>query len=207
MTPAKVGQMVRNYLDKVHTEDELTLEQLRVLENERLDDIWLQLQRQLRNPDGTLNLKVVDRLTRLSERRSKMNGLDAAQRHEFTFGSGLAVLGIEQEHLDRAQEAFKTALREAGRDRRGGGGGWPKKRQAARSGARKTTAGAKPGSRQELPGAEGQAGEAQGRAQPRGAGRLDRPQEVRQEADGEDVRPGPQTRRRERRRGGKRRRR
>ena len=114
MSPERVGQLVRTYLDKVHTEDELTIEQLRVLENERLDDLWLQLQRQLVNADQTINLKIVDRLTRLSERRAKMNGLDAAQRHEFMFGSGLAVLGIEEEHLNRAQEAFKTAFEQPG---------------------------------------------------------------------------------------------
>ena len=109
-----VGALVRDYLDKVHERDELTLEQLRVLENERLDDLWLQLQRQLRNADGSLNLKIVDRLTRLSERRAKMNGLDAAQRHEFQFGGGLAVLGIEEEHLDRARDAFVHAFEKPG---------------------------------------------------------------------------------------------
>jgi hypothetical protein len=110
LSPPRVMGMVRTYLDRVHSEDELTIEQLRVLENERLDDIWLQLQRGLHNPDGSLNLKIVDRLTRLSERRAKMNGLDAAQRHEFAFSGGLAVLGIEEEHLDRSQQAFKDAF-------------------------------------------------------------------------------------------------
>lgn len=114
LDPSQIATMVRTYLDKVHTEDELTIEQLRVLENERLDDLWLQLQRQLVNPDQTINLKIVDRLTRLSERRARMNGLDAAQRHEFEFGGGLAVLGIEKEHLDRAQEAFVHAFEQPG---------------------------------------------------------------------------------------------
>lgn len=115
MTPAKVSELVRKYLDRVHTEDELTLEQLRVLENERLDDLWLQLQRQLVNAaDQTINLKVVDRLTRISERRARMNGLDAAQRLDVNVGGGLSVLGIEAEHLDRAQEAFKTAFENSG---------------------------------------------------------------------------------------------
>jgi hypothetical protein len=106
LSPEQVGRMVKRYLDRVHETDALTLDQLRVLENERLDDLWLQLQRQLRNADGTVNLKIVDRLTRLSERRAKMNGLDAAQKHEFLFGNGLAALGIEEEHLDRARQAF-----------------------------------------------------------------------------------------------------
>jgi hypothetical protein len=114
LTAQRVTNIVRRYLNRVHEEDELTLEQLRVLENERLDDLWLQLQRQLRNMDGTLNLKVVDRLTRLSERRARMNGLDAAQRHEHVIGGGLALLGIEEEHLDRAQEAYRVAFERPG---------------------------------------------------------------------------------------------
>lgn len=106
MNAGQVSRMVKGYLDRVHETDALTLDQLRVLENERLDEMWLQLQRQLRSADGSINLKIVDRLTRLSERRAKMNGLDAAQRHEFVFGNGLAALGIEEEHLERAREAF-----------------------------------------------------------------------------------------------------
>lgn len=106
ISPQGVSSLVKRYLDKVHTEDSLTLEQLRVLENERLDALWLSLQQQLRNADGSLNMKVVDRLTRLSERRSKMNGLDAAQKHEVFLGNPLAALGIEKEHLERGQQAF-----------------------------------------------------------------------------------------------------
>jgi len=106
----QIQHMVRKYLDRVHEEDALTIDQLRTLENERLDELWLEMQRRLQNPDGSLNLKIIDRLTRLSERRARMNGLDAAQRHEFNFGGGLAVLGIEEEHLERAQEAFRDAF-------------------------------------------------------------------------------------------------
>lgn len=114
MAPARVTKWVREYLDRVHTEDALTIEQLRVLENERLDDLWLQMQRQLRNPDGSLNLKIVDRLTRLSERRAKMNGLDAATQHEVKFSGGLAVLGLEEEHLERSQQAFLDTFERPG---------------------------------------------------------------------------------------------
>lgn len=106
LSTESVGRMVKRYLDRVHETDALTLEQLRTLENERLDHLWLEMQRSLKNADGSLNLKIVDRLTRLSERRARMNGLDAAQRHEFLFGNGLEALGIEKEHLDRARDAF-----------------------------------------------------------------------------------------------------
>jgi len=106
LTPQEVTQFVKNYLNRVHTEDALTIEQLRVLENERLDVLWRQLMAHARNGDGTPNLRVIDRLTRLSERRSKMNGIEAAQKHELTVLNGLEVLGIEAELLERGQQAW-----------------------------------------------------------------------------------------------------
>lgn len=106
ITARDVTTMVRGYLDRIHTEDALTIEQMRVLENERLDSLWRQLMAQSRNPDGTPNLKIIDRLTRLSERRAKMNGFEAAQRHEHVVRGSLTALGIEADHLDRAQRAW-----------------------------------------------------------------------------------------------------
>ena len=77
-----------------------------VLENERLDRLWQQLAAQARNPDGTPNLKVIDRMTRLSERRSKMNGFEAAQRHEHVVFNGLAALGVEQDLIDAGTQRW-----------------------------------------------------------------------------------------------------
>lgn len=110
MDSKQVAVFVRKYLDTVEREDSLTVDQLRTLENERLDALWVSLNRQLRNADGSLNLKVVDRMTRLSERRAKMNGLDAAQKHEFFLGNGLAALGLEEEHVQRGQDAFAESF-------------------------------------------------------------------------------------------------
>ena len=109
LTPEKVKGMVKSYLDKVHTEDALTLEQMRVLENERLDGLWRALTARLHNPDGSLNLKIVDRLTRLSERRSRMNGVEAAKKHEVYIGNALEVLGVEAEHIERGRQAWLEA--------------------------------------------------------------------------------------------------
>jgi hypothetical protein len=114
MDPRTVNATVRKYLERVHTEDSLTIEQLRVLENERLDAIWAKLSQQVINQDGSVNVKIVDRLTRLSERRAKMNGLDAAQRIEHHIGDGLAALGIESEHIERAKQAFVESFEARG---------------------------------------------------------------------------------------------
>lgn len=106
LTVSEVSRFVKSYLDRIHTEDALTIEQLRALENERLDRLWQSLQAQIRNADGTVNLRIVDRLTRLSERRSRMNGFEAAQKHEHYIGNPLAALGLEQEHIERAERAW-----------------------------------------------------------------------------------------------------
>ena len=106
LTETEVKQFVKKYLNRIHTEDALTIEEMRVLENERLDRLWQQLAAQVRNDDGTPNLKVVDRMTRLSERRSKMNGFEAAQRHEHVVYDGLAALGMDAELLERGRQAW-----------------------------------------------------------------------------------------------------
>lgn len=106
VTPNEVSNLVKDYLNRIHTEDALTIEQLRVLENERLDALWRALSTELRNPDGSVNLKIVDRMTRLSERRAKMNGIEAAQRHEFFVAHGFAALGLDKELAERAERAW-----------------------------------------------------------------------------------------------------
>ena len=110
LEPKSISSLVKRYLDTVEEHDTLTVNQLRTLENERLDALWVSLNRELRNADGTINLKVVDRLTRLSERRAKMNGLDAALKHEHFLGSGLKALGLEEEHVQRGQDAFADSF-------------------------------------------------------------------------------------------------
>jgi len=106
VTPQEVQRFVKGYLNKIHTEDALTIEELRVLENERLDRLWQQLAATVRNADGTPNLKVIDRMTRLSERRSKMNGMEAAQRHEHVVYDGLAAMGLDSDLVERGRQAW-----------------------------------------------------------------------------------------------------
>lgn len=106
VTEGEIKRFVKGYLNKIHTEDALTIEEMRVLENERLDRLWSQLAAQVRNADGSANLKVVDRMTRLSERRSKMNGFEAAQRHEHVVYDGLAALGMDADLLERGRQAW-----------------------------------------------------------------------------------------------------
>ena len=109
VSPASVTSMVKKYLDRVHTEDALTLEQMRVMENERLDALWRSLTARLHDAEGNINLKIVDRLTRLSERRSRMNGIEAAKKHEIYLGNGLEALGLAEEHVQRGRQAWLEA--------------------------------------------------------------------------------------------------
>jgi hypothetical protein len=106
VTPGEVSRLVKRYLDRIHTEDALTIEQMRTMENQRLDALWRQLMGEVRDAEGKVNLRIVDRLTRLSERRAKMNGFEAAQRHEHFIGNALAQLGLEAEHVERARQAW-----------------------------------------------------------------------------------------------------
>lgn len=106
VTEQQVKNFVKRYLNRIHTEDALTIEELRALENERLDRLWSQLAAAARLADGTPNLKVIDRMTRLSERRSKMNGFEAAQRHEHVVYDGLAALGLDPDLVERGRQAW-----------------------------------------------------------------------------------------------------
>lgn len=111
--PQTVRKMVKDHLENLHREDAITLEELRVLENQRLDHLYAQVMKEMNvlNELGEVvgtNMKAVDRLVKISERRSKMNGLDAPKKlvHEL---QGLRALGIEEEHQRRADEAWRQS--------------------------------------------------------------------------------------------------
>lgn len=110
ITPNSIRALVKRYLNEVHRDDALSIEQMKGLENERLTDMEKRLKARLIDKEGEINLKVVDRLIRLSERRAKLNGLDAAQKVEHYVGRGLEALGLSEEHIRNAEEAFNTAF-------------------------------------------------------------------------------------------------
>ena len=109
ITKSGVAALVKRYLSEVDREASETVEELRALENERLDELlakWGPLARQ-----GDRHAAAI--VLRISERRAKMNGLDAAQKveHDVT-GSVLHELGVDPDELARQREAFASAFGE-----------------------------------------------------------------------------------------------
>jgi DNA-binding transcriptional MerR regulator len=109
MTVDGIRSLVHRYLERVHKEDAETIEQLRAQENERLDDVLRILYPRVIEGD----MKAIDRFIRLSERRAKMNGLDAARQIEHRI-SGMEELGLSKEMLERSEQAFTATYEEDG---------------------------------------------------------------------------------------------
>lgn len=106
MSRPAVGRIIQRYLDRVHAEDAETAAQLRVLENERLDQLWRRYMKLALEGD----VKAAQLLIRISERRAKMNGLDApTQIQHGGVMQHLHAIGVNMDEVKRGEEAFKTA--------------------------------------------------------------------------------------------------
>lgn len=103
---ATVASLVRRYLREVEQTASESVEELRVLENERLDELIASLGPAARSGDT----QAANTMLRAMERRAKLNGLDAAHRVEHSFNADmLRELGTDPEELRRQREAFATA--------------------------------------------------------------------------------------------------
>jgi DNA-binding transcriptional MerR regulator len=108
-----VAHLVKRYLNNVDREGTESIEELRVLENERLDELLATWGPRARDGDA----RAANVVLRLMERRAKMNGLDAAQRIEHSHsGSVLHELGADPDEVKRQREAFQTAFADQGLD-------------------------------------------------------------------------------------------
>jgi DNA-binding transcriptional MerR regulator len=106
-TANSVSLVMRRYLQTVNREAAEDLEELRTLENERLDELLTIWGARAREGDP----KAAHIVLRISERRAKMNGLDAATRVEHNVtGSVLHELGVDPDELEREREAFEAAF-------------------------------------------------------------------------------------------------
>lgn len=106
MSQQAIGRMIQRYLDKVNAEDAETTAQLRALENERLDGLWRRYISDALKGD----LKAAQMLLKISERRAKMNGLDAAiQVQHGGVLQHLHAIGVDIDEVKRGEEAFRTA--------------------------------------------------------------------------------------------------
>lgn len=111
VTPDAVRQVVRRYLERIVKTESETTEELRALENERLDQLLQVWGPKARGGDRHAAAVVL----RISERRAKMNGLDAPTRVDHNVnGSILHELGTDAEEVARQREAFETAFGQTG---------------------------------------------------------------------------------------------
>lgn len=117
ISPGQVRSLVKKHLQRVHMEDSRTIDELRVLENEKLDN----LERKLNGLLGSVErgekqgdpLKVIDRLEKLYERRARLNGLDAPMKVEHSGGvEVMRELGLDEDFIEKSAQAFVTAFAE-----------------------------------------------------------------------------------------------
>ena len=89
------------------------VEELRVIENERLDHLHRILMAKLettqRDPDSTATevVSVVNSALNLARRRAALNGLDSASKHEITGADGTALKTDVGEMLRQKLQAFE----------------------------------------------------------------------------------------------------
>ncbi|WP_297775441.1 hypothetical protein [Mycobacterium sp.] len=119
ISDATVRTILDSALNRISKEDSETTEQLRVLENQRLDDLLatflpqaLRMQPDHKPRDQARAAAVV---LKTMERRARLNGLDAAQeiRHSGRV-SVLHELGVDPAEIERERQAFETAYGERG---------------------------------------------------------------------------------------------
>ena len=88
-TPQYCHKVVRAYLDKLSDEMAEDVKQMRRLEAERLDAAHRAAWPKAIKGD----LRAIDRVLRIMERRAKLFGLDAPQRRELTGKDGTPLVG------------------------------------------------------------------------------------------------------------------
>ena len=103
-------RVIANYLKRCRTEDAESLEEIRQLENERLDEMQSGVWSKARAGD----VKAVKTMLAIMDRRAKLNGLDAAQRHEHV-GVGLQLhMVADPAEVERLEEAFVNSFTDQG---------------------------------------------------------------------------------------------
>jgi hypothetical protein len=114
LSDSTVNDILTSQLNRIAKEDTETTEQLRVLENQRLDDLlatFLPLAlRQSKDHQPRDQARAAAVVLKAMDRRAKLNGLDAAQevRHSGHV-SVLHQLGVDPDEIAREREAFETA--------------------------------------------------------------------------------------------------
>lgn len=104
------ARIVRNYLERCRTEDAESLEEIRQMENERLDEMLSGVWSKAKKGDT----RAIKTVLGIMDRRAKLNGLDAAQRHEHV-GVNLQLHQVaDPDEVARLEEAFVSSFSQRG---------------------------------------------------------------------------------------------
>jgi hypothetical protein len=111
ITARGVSALVRRYLNMLERETAESRDELRQLENERLDALYRKWLPKQDSKDPVEATRAAAILLKISDRRAKLNGLDAPTRvdHHHS-GSIMHELGVDPVEIQRTEDAFKTAF-------------------------------------------------------------------------------------------------
>lgn len=106
--------VVKRYLNQLESEEVESRDELRQIENERLDAMmrkWLPRQD---SEDAAERARAAAVLLRVHERRARLNGLDAPTRVNVNHSGSIAhELDVNPEEVARAKQSFLTAFGDA----------------------------------------------------------------------------------------------
>lgn len=112
VTPSTCSGIVKRYLQRMELEESETRDELRTLENERLDELYRTWIAKARGTDTVpADPKAAIIVLRIMDRRARLNGLDAPSKVNVNLtGSILHELAIDPDELARERESFVTAF-------------------------------------------------------------------------------------------------
>lgn len=111
VSPATCSGIVKRYLQRMELEEAESRDELRTLENERLDELYRTWITKARGTESVApDPKAAIIVLRIMDRRARLNGLDAPSKVNVNLtGSILHELAIDPEELKRERESFLTA--------------------------------------------------------------------------------------------------
>jgi DNA-binding transcriptional MerR regulator len=106
LTPVGASSIVQNYVTRLAEQDADTITVLRQIDNERLERMFRRLEAALLEAE-TVKEKdmIVARQLRVLERKAKLNGLDAPQRHEIAGRVNVEMLA-NPDHVAKVDQEF-----------------------------------------------------------------------------------------------------
>lgn len=113
ITPKGVGSAITSYVRELNEEARETAEELRVIDNERLERMFSRLEIQYHSTkDANVKARIVAQQLKVLERHAKLNGLDAPTRHEHS-GSVNVSSVADREHVAKVDKEFRDRFGKA----------------------------------------------------------------------------------------------